>query len=167
MHYIFSGKPLEYNFLKTCMVIKKQHFAVSLHEAAQVAPTSTVSKYFEFGDDNSCILAFCCPFKDSRSTLSILEGWIHWAGTNRLVATLLVGLCVSHTGVLPVISGQTAAVSFCNHASSRYAYIWREPFCIPLQGNNNRCLPQLNLSRQDKNTGVTQLPLATTTHRPQ
>lgn len=60
-----------------------------------------------------------CSIHSWQRALGHLKVCAHWAGTNRLPAALLVGLCVSRAQVR-VISGQTAAVSFCGHVSCRY-----------------------------------------------
>lgn len=89
----------------------------------------------------------------SQRALGHLKVCTHWAGTNRLPAALLVGQCVSRAQV-PVISGQTAAVSFCGHVTCRYVCPWRDPFSARLR-NNKLCLRQLYLYFQDQNMRMT------------
>lgn len=94
------------------MLTKRQHFAVSLHKAAEEAPTPIVSTYFELDDDNSCILAFCCTFKDLKS---------YWypGGVNTL-------------GRYKQISGRTISEPVCQ-SDSPTSHQWSNNCCVMLQ----------------------------------
>lgn len=99
--------------IENAHVIKRQHFAVSLHEAAQVAPTPTISKYFEFGDDKQL------HFSLLLSIQGFTEHFWHPGDVNAL-------------GRYKQISGRTISGPVCQPGSPT-CHQWSHSDCVMLQ----------------------------------